>query len=196
MTPDEMHQMVASGSGVRLRDRDSATWPYQLRVAAWDDNAERAGPASTFVEIPDSNRTGRRLSSVQLYDSDAKRKEGLTRAGVLGAGSPVVRVFAVGAVLNYDRSVYGPLIDRQAGKQEIDVAVRLVRGTEQIFGGQPIALAIADGNSTEAVHAIGEIKLPATLPPGDYALELSAYDRLEKKPPQEVAQWVDVALIQ
>jgi hypothetical protein len=135
MTPDEMHQMVASGSGVRLRDRDSATWPYQLRVAAWDDNAERAGPASTFVEIPDSNRTGRRLSSVQLYDSDAKRKEGLTRAGVLGAGSPVVRVFAVGAVLNYDRSVYGPLIDRQAGKQEIDVAVRLVRGTEQIFGG-------------------------------------------------------------
>jgi hypothetical protein len=149
-----------------------------------------------FVEIPDFNRTAMALSSVQLYDSDAKRKEGLTRAGVLGAGSPVTRVFAVGAVLKYDCTVYGSLIDRQAGKQKIDVAVRLLRGAEQIFVGQPIALAIPDGNSTEAVHAIGEIKLPATLPPGDYALELSAYDRLEKRPPQEVAQWVDVALIQ
>jgi hypothetical protein len=55
-------------------------------------------------------------------------------------------------------------------------------------------LAIADGNSTAAVHAAGEIKLPATLPPGDYALELVVNDRLEKSKPQHAEQFVDFSL--
>jgi hypothetical protein len=146
------------------------------------------------VEIPDYNRAGIALSSVQLYDSDAKRNEELTRAGVLGAGSAVTRVFASGAVLKYDCTVYGPLLDMQTGKPKLDMAVRLFRGPEQIYTGQPIALPVASGNSAPA-HADGEIKLPATLPPGGYAVELIVYDRLEKKPSQGVAQWVDFTLV-
>jgi hypothetical protein len=53
-------------------------------------------------------------------------------------------------------------------------------------------LAIADAAE---VHAAGEIKLPATLAPGDYALELNVYDRLQKTRPQGAAQWVDFTLI-
>jgi VWFA-related protein len=195
MAPDEMHQTVASGLVYNFEIEIQKPGPYQLRVAAWDANAERAGSASTFVEIPDYNRAGIALSSVQLYDSDAKRNEELTRAGVLGAGSPVTRVFAPGAVLKYDYTVYGLLIDGQTGKPKLDVAVRLFRGPEQIYTGQPIALAIADGNSTAAVHAAGEIKLPETLPPGDYALELSVHDRLEKKQSRGASQWVDFTLL-
>jgi len=42
----------------------------------------------------------------------------------------------------------------------------------------------------------GEITLPATLPPSDYALELSVHDRLEEKPLQgAAAQWVDFTLV-
>jgi 5-hydroxyisourate hydrolase-like protein (transthyretin family) len=104
-------------------------------------------------------------------------------------------VFAPGAVLKYDYTVYGLLIDGQTGKPKLDVAVRLFRGPEQIYTGQPIALAIADGNSTAAVHAAGEIKLPETLPPGDYALELSVHDRLEKKQSRGASQWVDFTLL-
>ena len=195
MTPDEMNQIVASGLVYGFEFAILQPGPYQLRVAAWDANSERAGSAATFVEIPDFNRTGIALSSVQLYDSDSKRNEELTRAGVIGAGSAVTRVFALGAVLRYECTVYGPLIDRQTGKPKIDVAVRLFRGPEQIFSGQPFPLAIADGNSTAAVHVTGEITLPATLPPSDYALELSVHDRLEKKPLQGAAQWVDFTLV-
>jgi VWFA-related protein len=195
MTPDEMHQTVAAGLVYNFEIEIAKPGPYQLRVAAWDANAELAGSASTFVEIPDYNRTGIALSSVQLYDSDAKRNEELTRAGVLGAGSPVTRVFTPGAALKYDCTVYGPLIDMQTGRPKLDMEVRLFRGPEQIYTGQPIALAIADGNSTAPVHAAGEIKLPATLPPGDYALELSVHDRLEKKQLQGAAQWVDFTLV-
>jgi hypothetical protein len=89
--------------------------------------------------------------------------------------------------------VYGPQIDAQTGKPKLDMAVRLFRGPEQIYSGQSIALAIANGNSAP-VHAAGEIKLPATLPPGDYALQLSVYDRLEKSKPQPAEQFVDFSL--
>jgi VWFA-related protein len=195
MTPDEMNQIVASGLVYGFEFAILQPGPYQLRVAAWDVNSERAGSATTFVEIPDFNRKGIALSSVQLYDSDSKRNEELTRAGVIGAGSAVTRVFALGAVLRYDCTAYGPRIDGQTGKPKIDVAVRLFRGPEQIFSGQPFPLAIADGNSTAAVHVTGEITLPATLPPSNYALELSVHDRLEKKPLQGAAQWVDFTLV-
>jgi hypothetical protein len=198
MTPEEMNQTVASGLLYNFEIEIPKPGPYQLRVAAWDANAQEAGSASTFVEIPDFNRAGIALSSVQLYDSDAKRNEKLTRAGVLGAGSPVTRVFASGAVLKYDYTVYGALFDGQTGKPKLDVTVNLFRGPEQIYSGQPIALAIADGNSTTAVHGAGEIKLPVTLPPGDYALELNVTDRLERKQSQaaaQAAQWVDFTLV-
>jgi hypothetical protein len=195
MTPEEMNQTVASGLVYNFEIGIPKPGPYQLRVAAWDANAAMTGSASTFVEIPDFNRAGIALSSVQLYDSDSQRNEELTRAGVLGAGSSVTRVFVSGAVLKYNCTVYGPQIDAQTGRPKLDMAVRLFRGPEQIYTGQPLALAIGNGNSTALVHAAGEIKLPATLPPGDYALELSVYDRLEKKPSQGVAQWVDFTLV-
>jgi hypothetical protein len=113
---------------------------------------------------------------------------------VIGAGSPVTRVFALGAVLRYDCTVYGPRVD-PAGRPKLAVVVRLFRGPEQIYNGQPIRLAIPDGSSAEAVPATGTVKLPATLPPGDYALELSVYDELEKNP-QSAGQWVDFTLRQ
>jgi VWFA-related protein len=195
MTPDEMNQVVASGLVYGFEIAILQPGPYQLRVAAWDANSERVGSGATFVEIPDFNGPGIALSSVQLYDSDSKRNEELTRAGVIGAGSAVTRVFASGAVLRYDCMTYGPRIDRQTGKPKIDVVVRLFRGPEQIFSGQTIPLAIADGNSRAAVHVTGAINLPATLPPSDYALELSVHDRLEKKPLHAATQWVDFTLV-
>jgi VWFA-related protein len=195
MTAEEMNQILASGLAYGFEIEIPKPGPYQLRVAAWDANSEQVGSAATFVEIPDYNGAGIALSSVQLHDSDSKRNEELTRAGVLGAGSPVTRVFASGAVLEYDCAVYGPLVDQQTGKPKLDVTVRLFRGPEQIFRGQPIDLAIAGGNSTGAIRAAGEIKLPATLPRGDYALELNVHDRLQKKQSQGVAQWVDFTLM-
>ena len=73
--------------------------------------------------------------------------------------------------------------------------MRLFRGPEQIFNGQPVPLAVEDGNIRFAIHATGEIKLPITFPPGDYALELSAWGRLEKNPAGRAAQWGDFTLV-
>ena len=114
---------------------------------------------------------------------------------MIGAGSPVMRVFAPGAALQYDCTVFGARIDPYTAKPNIDIEVRLFRGPERIFSGEPISLVIADGNSRTAVHAAGEIRLPSSLPAGDYAIELSAYDRLDRKEMRHATQWVNFTLV-
>ncbi len=194
--PDEMNQIVASSLVYTLDIAIEKPGPYQLRVAALDANSDRVGSATMFVDVPDFNRPSIALSSVLLFDSDAQRNDKLTREGVLGAGSPVTRVFAPGAVLAYDCTVFGALIDHQTGNPSVALEVRLFRGPEQIFTGQPIPLPIQDGNSAPAIHATGEIRLPATLPPGDYTAELSAWDRLDRKHLRRASQWVNFTLVQ
>jgi VWFA-related protein len=194
MTSEEMNQIITSGLVYGLDIELENPGPYQLRVAAWDANAEQVGSATTFVEIPDFNRSGVTLSTVQLSDSDPKRNEPLTRAGVMGAGSSVTRVFAPGAVLSYDCTVFGALPDHQTNKPSVDVEVHLFRGPEQIFTGKRIRLPIPDGNVPGAIHAKGEIKLPDTLPPGDYAVELVAYDRTQSTRSEQAKQFVDFTI--
>jgi VWFA-related protein len=194
MTPDEANGILASGLLYGFEMEILRSGPYQLRVAAWDANSEKVGSATTFVEIPDLNRKGIALSSVRLHDSDAQRNDELTRAGVIGAGSSVTRMFASGAVLTYDFTVYGPRTDPQTGKPKVAMLVRLFRGPEQIYNGQPIPLTMSGGDSDSAIPGAGVVKLPPTLPPGDYALELSVYDELEKRP-QSATQWVDFTLV-
>lgn len=188
--PEEINQILTSGLVYSLDVAVPKPGPYQLRVAVWDANAMETGSAAAFVDIPDFNRQVISLSSVTLFDSDPSRNAALTRAGVSGAGSPATRIFGPGAVIQYECKVFGSLTDRRSGKPQVDVAIRLFRGTEQIFDGKPMPLAVTDGNSS-SIPATGDIRLPSTLPPGEYALELSAYDRLQKQQLQRVAQWID-----
>lgn len=192
-TPAEMERAVSQGLAVEIDVPVPTPGGYQLRSAVREPASGQSGSATEFVQIPDFNRR-LALSSVLLFDRDTGRAEALARAGVMAAGGPAIRVFASGAVLDYDCTASGFQIDAQTGKPNLDVAVRLFRGAQQIYTGQPITLAIANGNSTAVVHAAGEIKLPASLLPGDYALELVVNDRLEKSKPQPAEQFVDFTL--
>jgi VWFA-related protein len=192
-TADDMARSVASGLAIELEVPVTKAGGYQLRSAVRDAASGQTGSATAFVEIPDFNRPSLALSSVLLSDRDTNRAEMLERAGVMGAGSPVTRVFALGAVLDYDCLVFGARADKETAKPKIDIEVRLFRGPERIYTGQRIPLTIPNG-MTMPVHAAGTIKLPGTLPPGDYAVELTAYDRGGKAQPQQAAQWVDFTL--
>jgi VWFA-related protein len=194
MGPEEVNQILTSGLVYSLDVPVPKPGAYQLRVGVWDANAKQTGSAAAFVDIPDFNRQEIALSSITLFDSDPTRNAALTRAGVTGAGSPATRIFGPGAVLQYECKVFGALADRRTGKRQVDVAVRLFRGTEQIFDGPPMPLAVTDGNSS-SIPAAGDIRLPSTLAPGDYSLELSAYDRLQKQQLQHAAQWIDFTLV-
>ncbi len=195
VTAGEMEQLVESGLVYGLDVEVPKPGPYQFRVAVRDADSGRIGSATLFVEIPDFRRPGIALSSVVLSDSDAARNVALTRAGVLGAGSAVTREFAPGAVLRYECTVMGAALDRQTAQPKVDIEVRLFFGTERIFTGRPIPLAVPQGASMESIPAAGTIKLPPTLPPGAYALELIANDHLQNPKLQQAAQWTDFTLV-
>jgi VWFA-related protein len=195
ITASELSEILASGLVYGLDVQIPKPGPYQLRVAAWDASSHRTGSASEFVEIPDFSRSGITLSSLLLSDSDLARNAELVRAGVIGPGNPVTRAFARGAALSYDCTGFGAILDRQTGKPSVEVEIGLFRGAEQVFQGTRMPLAVADGNSSDAIHITGAIRLPQGLPPGDYAVELRAYDRLDKKHPSGVTQWTDFSLV-
>jgi VWFA-related protein len=192
-TPEDLRRSMAAGLAVEIDVPVPRPGAYQLRSAVREPDSGQGGSATAFVDIPDFNRRRLALSSVILSDRDPARTEALERKGVIAAGSPATRVFAPGAVLSYDCTIYGALTDKQTAKPRIDIEIRLFNGPKQIFAGHPIPLAIPDG-MPPAVHAAGEIRLPATLPPGDYAVELIAWDRLEKAQ-SHATQFVDFTLV-
>jgi hypothetical protein len=183
LTETEMNQLIASGLLYNMDIAIPKPGGYQFRVAVRDANSEQIGSATTFVEIPDFNRRAMDLSSILLSDTDVNRNELLSHAGVLGPGSPVTRTFGSGAALTWDCDVFGA-----AGQPEIEMSIDLFRGRERIFTGQPISAPA--GKGAAPVHLNGQVRLPESLPAGDYALELLVHDG-----GKSVTQWTDFTIV-
>jgi VWFA-related protein len=183
LTESEVNQLIASGLVYNMDIAIPKPGGYQFRVAIRDANSEQIGSATTFVEIPDFNRRAMELSSILLSDSDAARNEGLARAGVLGPGSPVTRAFGSGAAVTWDCDVFGA-----AGNPQIEMSINLFRGRESIFTGHPISAPA--GKKGAPVHLNGQVKLPDSLPAGDYALELLVHDG-----GKSATQWTDFVIV-
>ena len=146
--------------------------------AAVQESSGALGSARAFIEVPDFNQPHVSLSSIAIADPDVNRGALLDQAGVFGGGTAVMRVFAPGAVLDYDFQVFGA---RNAA-----VEFRLFRGAERIFAGN---------RQPSAQHATGQMKLPDFLPPGDYALQVLAFDGMGKTSQAPAIQWVDFTLV-
>ncbi|HZL56491.1 MAG TPA: VWA domain-containing protein [Bryobacteraceae bacterium] len=192
-TPEEMNQIVASGLVYGLDIEIPNPGPYQLRVAARDANSQQIGSAATFIELPDYDRPEIALSSLLLSDSDPGRNKKPASAGVMGAVSAMTQAFAPGATLNYTCAVYGASMDKVTLKPMLDMEVRLFHGQEQIFASKLIPLTTED-RPLDSIRAAGVIKLPPTLPVGDYAVELIVYDRMQKTKLRQATQFVDFTL--
>ncbi len=97
-----------------------------------------------------------------------------------------MRIFKSNATLRgYVSEIFG-------AKARVDIQVNLYRGPEHIFTGKPIVLATTAENPH---HVAGTVKLPDFLPPGDYALELTAFDGEAGSKRPHVSQWVDFRLV-
>ena len=183
LTESEMNQLIASGLVYNMDIAIPKPGGYQFRVAVRDANSEQIGSATSFVEIPDFNRRAMELSSILLSDSDAGRNELLAHAGVLGPGSPVTRTFGSGAAVTWDCDVFGA-----AGNPEIEMSINLFRGRDRIFTGPPISAPAGKGGAP--LHLNGRVRLPDSLPAGDYALELLVHDA-----GKSATQWTDFTIV-
>ena len=176
-TEEEMRMATTSGFALEVEVPIVKSGGYQLRAAV-QESSGALGSARAFIEVPDFNQPHVSLSSIAIADPDVNRGALLDQAGVFGGGTAVMRVFAPGAVLDYDFQVFGA---RNAA-----VEFRLFRGAERIFAGN---------RQPSAQHATGQMKLPDFLPPGDYALQVLAFDGMGKTSQAPAIQWVDFTLV-
>ena len=172
--------------------------PYILRAAVRDANSAKPGSASAFVQIPDYNKPRIALSSLVLYEQeDTGKNTAALQSQVSGAGSGTTRVFAPGVSLGYATYAYNAKLD-PAGKPKLDMEIRLYKGNQKIFGSAPLAVTIpADLTKTGgAIGAMGKIRIPPTMAPGEYSVVIILYDRVaEDRKAQTAIQWIDFTLM-
>lgn len=135
---------------------------YQIRIALRDAGTGKTGSANRFLQVPDFDRPNLTLASLVLADNVTRQYE---------AGAPMAfRCDAFGVV----SSVLG-------------FEVRLYRGSERIYSGPVLKMQAQD--VAKQMSVAGTLRLPETLPSGDYVMELVVRDDL-----RTATQWAEFTL--
>jgi len=185
-TPDEVARLAVSGIGYTMDVKLTRPGPYQIRAAVRDVGSGIVGSAYSFVEIPDFNKSGIVLSSVALSSAPAGTGENDT--GSLGWSK-----FTAGAKVHFACEVFGVTPARPPGEPEVEMEVRLFREGNAVLETPP--LAVSPGMISGEHLLAGDIQLSNGLVPGDYAMQLVAYDRLAPPKKQIASQWIDLTIV-
>jgi VWFA-related protein len=160
-------EALREGLAYMLRVPIPAAGAYQLRFAVRDRASGRLGNAGEFVQIPDIRRGVFALSGIVLRSADADAS-GDGPAAEITAISPsqALATFRAGAELSYSYEIYN------AAKQ-VRPTTTIWRGTQSVATLPGRTLAVPAGR--EGRFAVsGRLKLGESLPPGTYALHVSA----------------------
>ena len=173
--------LAASGAAYKMDIGVPKPGIYQVRTVVRDAASGSAGSASTYLQIPDFNQQRIALSSLVLSDGTDTTEGG----GWLTAS----REFVPGQQLYYLCRVYGVQPDKITAKQAVEVDVRLFREGVRVFASDPITVS-GEPDERELTVA-GSVRLPLMFPEGEYAMQLTAHDRLAAPKQREASQWID-----
>lgn len=170
--------------------------PYQFRVAVRDAQAETAGSASEFIEVPDLKKDRLTLSGIlleNLSQAQLQRFTGDKTAAPAEATDPFtdtsVRRFKRGTVLRYGFEVYNAKPDA-SGKLYLKTKVRVFKDDKVLTEGQQIPIEYEGQWDLRRVKAGGAIDLPVNMMPGDYILQIIVTDELRKDSRKTISQFV------
>jgi VWFA-related protein len=143
---------------------------YQVRVAVRERATGRTGGAQQWIEIPDAARARLGLSSIFLGErkGESEHAEGDGRRAVT---VDVEHKFARTSALRFQTYVYN------AGGQPVWIRAQVFRGREQVMSVAPAKVPLTGDPARLPYWA--EIALDK-LPPGHYALQLTAADETAK----------------
>ncbi|MBL8203345.1 MAG: VWA domain-containing protein [Blastocatellia bacterium] len=163
---------------------------YQLRLAVRDENSQRLGSATQFIEVPDLKKDRLSLSGISMngsYDKGGK-PEAVVQA------SPVLRRMRRGMVLNYGYAVYNARL-ATGQRPQLTTQVKLFCDGKEVFTGKEAALAEPQPPNTKRILAGGAIDLGANLKPGEYILQVVVNDLLAKEKQRTVTQWMNFEIV-
>jgi VWFA-related protein len=195
---------------------------YQLRTALRDNQSDRIGSASQFVDIPDLKKNRIALSSIVLTgvtaaeykranlssgqsssdtassappqsNSGATQSEGVEE-GDAQAG-PAVRHFRHGMVMTYGYLIFNSQLNKTTRQPQLTTRVRLIRDGKVVFSGEELPFNTAGQADLKRLMGGGAIQLGSELTPGEYALQVIVNDLSAKEKYRTATQWIDFEIV-
>ena len=169
---------------------------YQLRAAVRDTSSNKVGSASQFVQIPDLSTGRLALSGLAVqsvrYNAAAPEEERQASTGD-PTGGPEMRVFHPGEPIFYGIVVYNPKFDASSRKPDVEILTRVFRDGKLVWSGEPFSLADAP-RDPKRIRVGQELNFSAKTPPGQYLMEVTAFDKLAGKVEASATQSTDFEL--
>jgi VWFA-related protein len=176
---------------------------YQLRTAVRDQKSNKVGSANQFIQIPDLKKNRLVLSGLLVRRADpvagankpdpAGNAEGRVERPDVEA-SPAVRKFKPGTVIEYAYAIFGAKVEKTTDRAQLLTQVRLYRDGKLVFDGERKPFAGTQSDLKRLI-AGGSLRLGGNLTPGEYALQVIAFDKLAKESEQIATVWIDFEII-
>lgn len=164
---------------------------YQYRVAVRDEETGKIGSASQIIEIPDLTKKKLAVSSLAVENVSMTTWQNITQGKVGNAPGQmqvvstllydtVLKQFQAGTVLRYGLEVYNSKLD---GDQtpNVETQARIFQNNRAVAEGNFVKLNAENQSDPKRLRVSGNMMLKDTLPPGDYALQVTVRDAASKQ---------------
>jgi hypothetical protein len=167
LTSEAESDALRDGLAYTLRIPIPRAGGYQVRFAVRDQHSGATGSAGEFVDLADMAGGAFALSGIVLRSDDRTASQASGEADQIAlTPAQALRVYRPGTRLSYAYEIYN-------ASGVVEVAASIHRGTEQVFATPPNTLVLPPGNDRRFAAA-GGLSLGEGLPPGSYALIVSA----------------------
>jgi VWFA-related protein len=172
VTPELAAEVAVKGVRPSLDIRLPGPGAYQVRAAIRDETSGQMGSAYAFVQVPDFNQQKVTLASIELSGSSERWDGGV---GNFPAGAPVY--FRCG-VFGFRKA------SRPPNEAKVEVQVVLFRVAERKPYSDTRTVTVPAASL--AAHTVGGQLDTSGLAPGEYVIQLVAWDRVSGK---SAVQW-------
>jgi VWFA-related protein len=185
LTAHDAAALAASGLHGAMNVELSKPGPYQIRAAVRDENSGETGSAYLFVDVPDFNRSQIVLSNIQLSKPvDASK-----------AGPVEWDAYAAGTTVHFECQVFGFRVGPQPPRNpRIDMQVRLFANASDAPVVDSGLIPVPSSTLAENYLA-GSLRIGSGFEPGDYTVQVLAYDRRAAPRKQIAAQWTHITVM-
>jgi VWFA-related protein len=162
---------------------------YQVRVALRERSSGRTGSAQQWIEVPDVSAGGLQMSSLFLGERkmDARDEKYATAARAVMVD--VDHRFARSSVLRFQTYIYNAARAGATASPDVEIQTRLWRDNRVITTIAPAKLPTDTTKDQTRLPYWSEVALEQ-LPPGRYALEVTATERKTKTSASQRASFI------
>jgi VWFA-related protein len=162
---------------------------YQVRVAVRERSSGRTGGAQQWIEVPDVS-TGRfALSSLFLAERKTPTRDEKFATALRPIMIDVDHRFTRSSVLRFQTYIYNAARGADTSSPDIEIQTRVLRDNQIILNAAAVKLPTDTTKDLARLPYWAEIALDQ-LPPGRYALRVTAIDRTTKASTSQQASFV------